>query len=284
MFRRFTLVILSLLIAGAVHAQDFGFGLFKPVSSFTASCSQSTNFIARTSGLSNATKTIYDTLICGLVTDGVFSLLDGLYILAAPDSTTAGLNLIQNAFNLTAVGSPTFSANNGYTSAGNLSYLDTGYTPSTSGGNMLTNSATLFVYTQTADTTFNTLVGSFSNAVTNAIIFYSNSTTLVCRLNRVSGADVTATVSTQTGLVVCSRTGATAVALDQNGTNLVNGTPTSSGLPAQPIGILGSETSGDQSNARISAAGFGASLNSTQQTAVSNRVNATMTSLGINKY
>jgi hypothetical protein len=69
---------------GTVHSTGGG--------GFTPSCSQSSAFLARTSGLDTTHKTAYDTLICGLVTDALWSSLDALYIFATADATTAGLN------------------------------------------------------------------------------------------------------------------------------------------------------------------------------------------------
>jgi hypothetical protein len=82
---------------------------------FSASCTESSDFIARTSGLSNTDKQNYDNLICGLVTDTVWADLDVLYVFAAPDETTALLNLKSASFAATKTGSPTFTAYQGFT-------------------------------------------------------------------------------------------------------------------------------------------------------------------------
>ena len=96
---------------------------------FVASCTASTNFIARTSGSSNAQKINYDTLICGMVTDGTFAKMDVLYTFATDTTGNAVLNLVQNSFNAVLHGSPTFTANRGYTGVDNSStvFIDTGF-------------------------------------------------------------------------------------------------------------------------------------------------------------
>ncbi len=56
-------------------------------------------FLARTSGLDGTHTTAYTNLICGLIADGVWQKLDMLHIYATQNSTTALLNLVQNAYN-----------------------------------------------------------------------------------------------------------------------------------------------------------------------------------------
>jgi hypothetical protein len=91
-------------------------GAGAPSGGFSPSCSQSSAFLARTSGLDLTHETAYDTMICGLVTDGVWSSLDGFYVYATKDSTTAGLNLVGTSYSpVTVTGSPTFTADRGYT-------------------------------------------------------------------------------------------------------------------------------------------------------------------------
>src|SRR5258706_5828950 len=84
----------------------------------SGSCAESTAFFARTSGLDAAHIAAYNTFICGLVTDGLFSKFDVLHIYATQDSTTALLNLVSTSYNGTAVGSPTFTADRGFTGTG----------------------------------------------------------------------------------------------------------------------------------------------------------------------
>lgn len=118
-------------------------GALDPAAS--AGCSQATAFLVRTSGLSANYQTQYTTMICGLVTDGVFTKLDVFYVFATADTTTAKLNLIQNAFPATAPnGDPTFTAQAGYTNPSNK-YLDSGFNASTATTpQYVQNSASMF--------------------------------------------------------------------------------------------------------------------------------------------
>jgi hypothetical protein len=135
-----------------------------PATSGGAGCTAATNFLARTSGLSGTETTAYTTMICGLVTDGVItgnlsgatgcgSVLDGLYIFATNTTTTANLNLCGTSYGLTQHGSVTFNADTGYTGDGTTGYFDTGFNPSTAGGNFSLNSASIGSYILTNRTT-----------------------------------------------------------------------------------------------------------------------------------
>lgn len=72
-------------------------------------------FLARTSGLDATHTTAYTDLINGLVSDGVWTKLDVLHVYATQDSTTALLNLVSSSYNGTSHGSPTFTADRGFT-------------------------------------------------------------------------------------------------------------------------------------------------------------------------
>jgi hypothetical protein len=71
-------------------------------------------FLARTSGLDATHTNAYYDLIDGLVTDGVWSKFDVLYITATQNTTTAQLNLVSSSYALSLNGSPVFTADRGY--------------------------------------------------------------------------------------------------------------------------------------------------------------------------
>lgn len=134
------LALVAPVFAGTILNQD------QPITAsggFVANCTESSNFLARTSGLSNTDKTNYDALICGLVTDGIFANLDILRIYAAPNTTTALLNLVSSSYNGTSNGSPTFVAYTGYngTDGSTTIYIDSNFNPSTASGHYTQNLA-----------------------------------------------------------------------------------------------------------------------------------------------
>lgn len=124
---------------GMVHSAGGG---------FTPSCSQSSTFLAAATGVTlTADKTNYDTLICGLVSDGVWNF-DVLYIWAAPTQATALINLANpGTFNGTTNGTVSFAAYQGFTGDGSTFYIDSGFNPTTATSpNYVQNSATLGAY------------------------------------------------------------------------------------------------------------------------------------------
>jgi hypothetical protein len=102
----------------------------------------------------------YDAMIRALLAAGVWSKLDALYLLAAADAATALTNLKQSSYGLTAVNSPAFTADRGYTGNGTTQYLNPGFTPSTASGQYTQNSASIFWWMRTRIT-----VGAGADAV-----------------------------------------------------------------------------------------------------------------------
>src|SRR5262245_58714994 len=92
---------------------------------------EAAQFLARTSGLDTAHTNAYTALIDGLVADGIWSKLDLLHIYATQDSTNALLNLISSSFTGITHGSPTFTADRGFTGVSGSStvYIDTQFNP-----------------------------------------------------------------------------------------------------------------------------------------------------------
>ncbi len=110
---------------------------------------EATAFLARTTGLDATHINAYIALIDGLVADGIWSAFDALYVYATQDSTTALLNLVSTNYNCVSNGSPTFTADRGFTGANNSTsmYLDTQFNPQTASSPQYTqNSAHVSVW------------------------------------------------------------------------------------------------------------------------------------------
>lgn len=252
-------------------------------------CAQATTFLARTSGLSGADQTRYTNLICGLNSDGVGcgTVITALYVLAAPDATTATLNLCSTSFTLTPVSSPTFTANQGYTGTG-ANYINTNLTPSTSG--LTLNSFTVGAYDLTPGTTVNDsnfIVGAGADPSGNGIsiaplVDFVGGLTTIWDINESSGNGDFATNAQNAGFYIATRTGSTTKALYKNNTTLGTGTQPSTALVTQPINLLG--FTGGGSTDQLAFAFIGSGVTSTQAGLISVRVNNFATALGINVY
>lgn len=123
-----------------------------------AACSEATVFLARTSGLNGTHTSAYTNLICGLVTDGIWSKLDVLYIHATQDQTTANLNLKSSSFTITTTGTPTWGADVGYTTAAGK-WADTNWNPATDGSQFTQNAAHIGVWSGTTGLNFQPTIG-----------------------------------------------------------------------------------------------------------------------------
>jgi hypothetical protein len=250
---------------------------------FTPSCLQASTFLARTSGLDTAHKEQYNALICGSIADGTWSSLDAFYKLATDSPTNAGLNLLSTNFSLTAHGGVTFTANLGYAGNGSTGFLDTGFVPSTAGGNFALNSASLSAYVMNSRTTsenWSEIGSSTSNAWSSIFPFVNGS--IYATMN--DGTGVGSKGTNAQGLWIISRTSPLAEAIYQNGQNIANGSVASVGLPATSIVIGAFNSTNHFSIDQIGYAFFGGGLTPTQAFYLSNRINADAIALGINAF
>lgn len=139
-----------------------------------------------------------DDFVRGLWIAGIFPLLDCLYITAATDAVTAGINIVNpGAFTLVNHSS-TFTALGGYQGNGTSTYVDSTYMGTTAGLNLTLNSAGLFNWTTIASTK-----GSGS-----ANMGASNGVNGLCALRNNSGASgLSCNVNDQTANAATGATG-----------------------------------------------------------------------------
>ena len=154
--------ILSFLLSGFAHGQMLPFP--NSGTSSVASCTQADTFLARTSGLDTTHTNMYKGLICCLVTNSVWTKFNVLYQFATQDSTTALLNLVSTSYTGTAHGSPTFTADRGFTGVEGSTtvYVDTGFNPVSDTSNFTQNSAHISEWNVTSLQSGHTGVGSIN--------------------------------------------------------------------------------------------------------------------------
>jgi hypothetical protein len=139
-------VLAGALVSGlSLRAQFLPIGMGKPAAgggAATGTCAASTAWLARVyaaNGNANlsATTTLDDTMICGMVSDGVWAKMDAIWLPGGFSSQpVSNLNMLANTFPLTVHGAPAWAANAGYTgtaSATPANYLDTGFNILSSG-------------------------------------------------------------------------------------------------------------------------------------------------------
>jgi hypothetical protein len=264
-------------------------------SGFTPSCAQSSAFLARASTITvTADKTNYDTLLCTLATAGIGCgsaqtvNLDFLYMLGAPNSTAALLNLCSVSFPLTVTGAPTFTTSTGYSGGTTTDFLNNGYVPSTAGGNCALNSCSFIVYDLTNRTTSQNSfqIGASNTAFTNisGISTLDNSGTPSAAIDSATSSFAGTTAQ---GAWVASRVISTQISLYRNGSLVSTATNGSVGLPNASTNILNLNQGGTAAAAttdQIFAVGGGAGLTATQANNLATAVNAFATAYGKNVF
>lgn len=134
---------------------------------------------------------------------------------------------------ITAVNSPTFTSNLGYTSNGSTSYLDSNYNLLSSSFKFSRNDASLGVYINTATSGTRTEIGATGGGGGFTQIFgnrYGSSTEVYANDN---GASVSASIVNSKGLTVALRSSGTSQAFVKNGTFL-----NTASVPSSPLSNL----------------------------------------------
>jgi len=246
-----------------------------------AASAQALAFLARTSGLSPADKSAYAALIDGLVSDGVWSLLDALYIFQAPNLATAKLNLVSSSFALTSTGTtPFFTAYAGF-SGSNAGYYSTNFNLTTSIGagiNFTQNSAhiSVGVASQTNGTaTQRALMGLINGTAFETDIWWYGGGTggqPYVRVNDASGSAAISGSGTMQGFFTGVRTSSSARVAYKSGSSIASFSNTSGTLPNDTLQFLANPGLTGYSTDQIYAGSIGGALNSTQAAALNNRI------------
>ena len=118
--------------------------------------------VAAGGSVSSGRRTIVDTLIKGLATDGIWTKLDRLWLFAAENSQSALIDLV-GLTPVTPVNSPTFTPDVGYEGSTTPSYLETGYNFLSNGVNYGVNSAHISVWSAGSAAASNYTLGTSIN-------------------------------------------------------------------------------------------------------------------------
>lgn len=238
---------------------------------------QALAFLARTVGLDAPHISAYKALINGLVTDGVWTKLDALYVFATQDPTTSLLNLVSSSFSATVnTGAPAFAADRGYTSlVGNS--LTTNFNASTAGGNYAQNSAHIMLWNNA--TTVGDSNCQVDASASEAVYARFSDTNAYFRIQNGSAGGFTTT--TAHGFYLANRSAAGAWQGYKDTAQLGTGTDASSALSNSSF-FVPAESGGNTPSAdQVSAVGFGGSLSPTDAANYNSRMRAYMTTVGV---
>lgn len=210
---------------------------------------------------------------------GIVDALDAIYVTAADDSQAATLNWLDpTKFNLTIVGTPTFTQNKGFTGNGTDAYLNTNYTFGQGKATQDNNSGG--VWTNSAINENRIAMGT-----RNWLIYPRNSGfNIETRNNNGTGSSTTFGGLNSLGLVAMSRSSASTYTTYKDGVLRNTLSQTSSTPSAHPVFILAqSGSSGSPalfSNRIVNAAFIGRALTDSQQTTLYNAFNTYLTAVG----
>lgn len=146
--------------------------------------------LRRTDMFYGAKETAYQDCLDGLLADGILDKLDVLIVPAAPHQTTALLNTVQNQNNAAAVGSPVFTAGQGFSGMDGTNHVALVYNPSAGGLKFTRDSAFLALWKGPGDilTRTGTSVSRISGRVSRNIDWRPN---MITATTAIAPADYT---------------------------------------------------------------------------------------------
>ncbi len=220
-------------------------------------------FAAMTTPPSDARKIIINTLVNLLISSGLWSLFDILYLLAAADSQASLINWKNpGAFTAIVVNTVTFVADRGHTSNGTNGRLRTQFIPSVNGVNYQQNNASLWSWSLTDSAA----AGADMGNLTTPRCFFLPRTGGNFQLDVNGSASVTTPNLSTLGLNGASRAVNTHVRAWRNGVQIgADLASASTGLPAQEQWICGGN-SFQFSTHQMAMAGWAADLGGLEPT------------------
>jgi hypothetical protein len=254
-------------------------------SGFSPSCSQSSAALAAMSGLTTPQKTDYDTMICGMVTDGTWAVLDVFYYFSTTSSANALINLVNPGTNTaTNNGSPicVFAAFQGFTGDATQCYLDTTWAPS-SGPHTSLNSASAGACEYTTVIDNGTMAGVYDVSGNITLLVPHQASNFYGSLN--GGTFASTPAAPEPGAFVISRNSSSStIDVYQNGASYGTISQTSTAIPTGSsvyglsYNLLGGATSFTAN--QMGHLFFGGGLTSTQVTQIYNRISTMNTAMG----
>lgn len=225
-----------------------------------------------------ARKALINTLINNLVVCGAWDRMDVLYVLAAADSQAARINWKNPAaFTLSVTGTPTFTADRGYTGNGTDGVLVTGYNPQSASLGMAQNDAhgAVFLLNSTANNSFD------MNADGGRLRIRGRFTTGQPNVNVSNNLNTVATGSTSApDYVIGTRSDGTNQTVIVNGGTVVVTTGQASSALAQGITLLGNTAGAQWSDRQQCIAHAGRNLDVAQAFCAYKAFQTYLTALG----
>lgn len=235
-------------------------------------------YAAFTTPPTQARKVLIDKAVKALKAEGIWSKLDGLWLTAAADSQAAKVNWIDpGTYDLTAVNSPTFTADRGYQGDGATSYLDTGMSDG-SLTHFMRDDASMFAWGTLEHTGVgvDAIIGS---ANLNRFYLWDRNASNLMRARLHDPSADSATVATALGSVAGNRASSTSKTLYKDGTVAATIASTSDTATVGALYLLRRSTNYNGAS-RVGAAAIGAALTDSQHQALHDAVEGYMVGVG----
>lgn len=199
-----------------------------------------------------------DNLVTKLKAYGTWAKMDGFHLEWADDQYFGRVNLINpGTYDLTAVNSPSFVANQGYASDGSTSYLDTNFNPATAvSPKFVQNDNHMGVWSITDAAASATAMGNTTHS-----IIPRTATSLLGTRNSNGTINTTGSVSSSIGHFLTNRSGASTYDRYVNGSQFDTITSTSQALTSRTLFVGGrNHTASEFTTRRLAASHFGGAL------------------------
>jgi hypothetical protein len=255
----------------------------------SSNCAKYTTFLNRTTSVDVKHRGAYRQWICNLDVQGVFAKLDAAYLFATNSSSNALLNIVSSSFTAIVNGAPGFTVDAGYLgTAANptTDFLDTGFNPSTAGGNFAQNAGHVSVW---SNTNLNAAASQGSVIGYNEPAFTSTTALIIRQAGNAQGNVNNAyasgvAVADSLGHFVVNRNGGSTNQLYKNASNIQNPNTTSSALVSRNVYILGLQhstgTTADNGGAyQIMSATIGGNLTAGDVTNLCHETNLYLTTI-----
>lgn len=213
--------------------------------------------IANGGSVSDPRKAIVDALIVGLKADGLFTKLDRLWLFAAEDQPSALTDIIADSL-ATAVNSPTFTVDRGYTGNASNMQVDTNFNATTATTpNFVQNSGSFFVW---SNTSASDNVPAFNDQSDHTTIYPNQTGTAYFQVNA-TPYSTNAAVADGLGFYHANRSASNAEQGYKNGSSVASSAAASVAPANSKFFFLGA---GANWAGQCCGGGFGASLDATE--------------------
>lgn len=220
-----------------------------------------------------------NTLVLAMKTGGIWAKLDAFYVMAAHDAQAARQNWIADLFNLTAVSSPSFTADRGFTGNGTTSYLSTSYDPALVGGHLKTNDHDFGIWLLARDILSAVDIG---NALLSINPRGLPDGVIGARSSSATSISAVTTGSTGVGLTSVRRTASDQFGIYRNGALFENITGASTALTSSELFLLGRNNGGlvSPSTGQIAVAYGGAAFTDAELTSFHSAIQTYLQQVG----